>query len=127
MKEETMEKASIVVPRELYAKARQAAEARGVSFCCLIRRLLQDHLDEYLGAAKGEETPRERWLGAAPGDPLGEAVAAAADLWRLSPDDLVRLIVADNLAAYAERGRVRWEEARVLAQGAAGGKESAAC
>jgi hypothetical protein len=66
-------------------------------------------------------------VGVAPGDPLGEGVAAAAVLWRISPDDLVRLIVAENVDSYAECGRARWEEARRLAQGTAGEKEGGSC
>jgi hypothetical protein len=127
MKDERMQKASVVLPGALYARAREAAEARGVSFCCLIRWLLQDHLDEYLVAAKREAAPRGWWVGVAPGDPLGEAVAAAAVLWRISPDDLVRLILAENLADYAARGLARWEEARGLAQGAAKEEEGGSC
>ena len=127
MKKEPMEKASVVLPQTLYATARQAARERGESFCSLIRRLLQDHLADYVGPAKVGEAPRAWWVGVAPGDPLGEAVAAAAVLWRISPDDLVRLIVAEHVADYAARGLARWEEARGLAQGAAGGEEGEAC
>jgi hypothetical protein len=53
-----MEKASVVLPRALFQKAKQVAAARKESFCSLVRRLILDHLDEYLGAAKGEPAPR---------------------------------------------------------------------
>jgi hypothetical protein len=96
-KREKEVKASVVLSPEL-----------DMTFCSFMRRVLRDHLDEYL------EEPNScgyltRWAGAASDDPLGDAVMEAARLWRLTPADMARLIVASEIARYIEQGRQRWQ------------------
>jgi hypothetical protein len=114
MKKDSFVKASIVVPPDIFERAKAAARRRGETFASLVRRMFSDHLPQY--EHEGDEAgPTRRWSGVEPKDPLGEAVAAAARLHRLSPDGLVRLIVAENVAAYIERGLRQWEAMRSVA------------
>jgi hypothetical protein len=107
-------KCSLILSQVLYQQVHRACDWQKMTFCALMRMMLADHLAEYL------ETPSEPgtllpWAGAEPGDPLGQAVAAAARWWRLAPNDMAKYILAENVAAYIERGRRAWDEVAVAA------------
>lgn len=108
---------TINMPVDLDRKLTRAARRRHVTYSIVVRDILQSNIDSYVGSP--ESGDRVHAVTVHFEDDMAEALAEAASLWRLPVEALIKLVLAESLPEFVQRGRTRSEKLRGIAHGGA--------